>query len=73
MYTIAGVTCVVTAAGVVYYMNESSKGVEGGESPTTSKSKKKSKSQRKKAKAEAEKTKEAEPEKGTLRDKLIIR
>lgn len=51
VYTIAGVTLVVTGAGVVYYLSDSNKTAKPAE---PSPGKKKSKKSRQKAKAEAE-------------------
>ncbi|OCK80081.1 mitochondrial precursor protein [Lepidopterella palustris CBS 459.81] len=63
VYTIAGVTLVVTAAGVIYYVSDSGKSASGsGESSP----KRKSKKDRRKTKKEAE---EAAAEEGTIEPK----
>ncbi|KAF2817066.1 mitochondrial precursor protein [Mytilinidion resinicola] len=57
VYTIAGVTLVVTAAGTIYYLSDSGKGATTPGTP----SKRKSKKDRKKAKKEAEEPAKEEP------------
>ncbi|KAF2503122.1 mitochondrial precursor proteins import receptor [Lophium mytilinum] len=57
VYTIAGVTLVVSAAGTIYYLSDSGKGASTPGSPP----KRKSKKDRKKAKKEAEEPAKEEP------------
>jgi import receptor subunit TOM70 len=52
VYTIAGVTVAITAAGVIYYLNDSTQPPKESTTPTSGKSK--SKKARRKAKKEAE-------------------
>ncbi|KAI9833642.1 MAG: TOM (translocase of outer membrane) complex component [Sarea resinae] len=61
VYTVAGVAVVVSGAGVVYYLSDSSKGAKGAEAGTgTPEEKKKSKKDRRKAKKQAESVKKEE-------------
>lgn len=60
VYTIAGITLVVGAGGVVYYFSNDSKGDSGAD---TSAAKRKRQRERKRAKERAEK--ESTPEKGS--------
>jgi import receptor subunit TOM70 len=60
VYTIAGVTVAVTAAGVIYYLNDSSKPPKESTTPTSGKNK--SKKARRKAKKEAEEAPKKETE-----------
>ena len=64
VYTVAGVAVVVTSAGVVYYLNDSSKSTKKPVSPSTEK--KKSKSQRRKEKKAEEERKAKSAARGTF-------
>jgi mitochondrial import receptor subunit TOM70 len=64
VYTVAGVTLLVTAGGVIYYVNDSSKAAKTSDA---SSSKRKNKKDRKKAKKEAEDAQVKETETGMLR------
>lgn len=69
MYTIAGATVVITAAGVVYYLSESSKTTKETTSPSTGKSRsKKTKRKAKKEVEEVPKKDTEEPKSGSCRD-----
>jgi import receptor subunit TOM70 len=63
VYTVAGVTLVVTAAGTIYYLSDSGKGATPPASPS---GKRKSKKDRKKAKKEAEESVKEEPKTGNF-------
>lgn len=61
VYTVAGVTLLVTAGGVIYYVNDSNKSAKPSESPS---GKRKNKKDRKKAKKEVEDAQKKEAESG---------
>jgi hypothetical protein len=70
VYTIAGVTVAVTAAGVIYYLNDSSKSPKESTTPTSGKNK--SKKARRKAKKEAEEVPKKETEQAKPGSFLLI-
>lgn len=67
VYTVAGVAVVVTSAGVVYYLSDSSKTAKAAPAPTE---KKKSKNQRRKEKKKAEEEKKAKA--ATVQDGMFF-
>lgn len=66
VYTVAGVAVVVTSAGVVYYLSESSK---PNQAPAQPSEKKKSKKERRKEKKKADEEKKAQEEKAAVEGK----
>lgn len=68
VYTIAGVTLLVTAGGVIYYVNDSNKSAKAPESSSSSAAaKRRNKKDRKKLKKEAEEAQKKEAESGRTR------